>query len=311
MPETIEHSNELAHKQADKQAHRGNRIGFWFFRLFLRFGGLYAAYTLLYGVTLHYWLFDKTAVKNSSAYLKRRFPLDSKIKIRFKVYKLLYSQGKQLIDRVAKISGAVSFDFNFVDRDKLNRLAESKKGYIVLTAHAGNWQLAMTELGQFNKKISLVIRPENNEAVKKALNINKADNKFGIISPEEHLGGIVPVIKELNDGNIVSYMGDRSYGFESVKINFLGAKANFPYGAFAIAAATKVPIVIALASKTGLKTYKVDFTNIIKPEYKSRKNKKNQLSEWVQEYADILNDFFEEYPYQCFLFHDVWEKNNT
>lgn len=296
MPETIE------------QSHRGNRIGFWFFGIFLRFGGLYAAYTLLYGVTLHYWLFDKIAVKTSSAYLKKRFPSDSKIKIRFKVYKLLYSQGKQLIDRVAQISGSVNFNFDFVDKDKLNQLSASDKGYIILTAHAGNWQLAMTELGQLNKKISLVIRPENNKAVKKALNIND-NNKFGIISPEEHLGGIIPVVKELNDGNIVSYMGDRSYRFESVKINFMGAKANFPYGAFAIAAATKVPVVIALASKTGLKTYKVDFTNIMKPEYKSRKNKKNQLSEWVQEYADILNDFFEEYPYQCFLFHDVWEED--
>ena len=122
MPETIEHSNAQTHKPPDKQLHRGNAIGFWFFRMFLRLGGLYAAYTLLYGVTLHYWLFDKKAVKTSSAYLKRRFPLDSKIKIRFKVYKLLYSQGKQLIDRVAKISGAVSFDFNFVDRDNLNQL---------------------------------------------------------------------------------------------------------------------------------------------------------------------------------------------
>ncbi len=293
------------------QPQRGNRIGFWFFRMFLRFGGLYAAYFLLYGVTLHYWLFDTKAVKTASAYLKRRFPLDSKITIRFKVYKLFYSQGRQLIDRIAKISGAIDFVFNFVDMDMLNQLASSKKGYILLTAHAGNWQLAMTELEQFDKKISLVMRSENNEAVKKALNINTTDDKFGIISPEEHLGGVVPVIKELNDGNIVSYMGDRSYGFESLNVNFMGDKANFPYGAFAIAAATKVPVVIALASKIGFKTYKVDFTNIINPEYKSRKNKKNQLSEWVQEYADILNDFFEEYPYQCFLFHDVWEKNKT
>ncbi len=290
-----------------KTINRGNNIGFWFFRTFLRFGGLYAAYILLFGVTLHYWLFDKTAVNNATAYLKRRFPLCSKINIRLKVYKLFYSQGIQLIDRTAQISGAVNFKFDFIGRDKLNELYDSDKGFILLTAHAGNWQLAMTELDQFKKKISLVIKAENNEAVQKALNINKKNNIFGIISPEEHLGGVVPVIKELSEGNIVSYMGDRSYGFESVPINFMDDKANFPLGAFAIAAATKVPIVTALASKINSKTYKVDFTNIIKPEYKGRKNKKNQLSEWVQEYADILNEFFKEYPYQCFLFHDVWK----
>jgi predicted LPLAT superfamily acyltransferase len=293
--------------QIIKTTHRGNSIGFWFFKIFLRFGGLYAAYILLYGVSLHYWLFDKKTIKSSSAYLKRRFPFDSKIKIRFKVYKLIYSQGKQLIDRVAQTSGSIKFDINFLGRDILNEILISKKGFILLTAHAGNWQLAMTELNMLEKKIFLVILKENNKAVQKALNIDKDNNMFGIISPEEHLGGIVPVVKELNNGNAVSYMGDRPYGFESVKVNFMNDKASFPYGAFVIAAATKVPIVTVLASKTGFKTYRVDFTNIIKPEYKGRKNKKNQLSEWVQEYADILNNFFEEYPYQCFLFHDVWK----
>ncbi|MCP3898373.1 MAG: lysophospholipid acyltransferase family protein, partial [Desulfobacteraceae bacterium] len=196
----------------------------------------------------------------------------------------------------------------FLGQDMLDKVTAEGKGFILLTSHAGNWQISMTKLNRFNRKIFLVLREENNEAVKKALNINEKSEIFGIISPEQHLGGIVPVVKEINNGNIVAYMGDRAYGFESVEINFMGDRANFPYGAFAIAAATKVPIVTALASKTGFKKYKVDFTNILKPEYKKgRKNKKEQLSEWVQEYADILNNFFEEYPYQCFLFHDIWK----
>ena len=143
----------------------------------------------------------------------------------------------------------------------------SEKGFILLTAHAGNWQLAMTTLDNLDKKIFLVIRPEHNEAVKKAMNINRKNQYIDIISSEGHLGGIVPVIRELNNGNAVSYMGDRPYGFESVG----GGKF---CGAFAIAAAVKVPVVVVLASKTGPCSYKVDFTNIIKPEYKNRKNKK-------------------------------------
>ena len=295
--------------ESNKQTLRGNKIGFLFFKLFLKLGGLYAAYTLLTGVTLHYWLFDKKAVTAALAYLKRRFPEDNKILVRLKVYLLFYSQGKQLIDRFTKIATALKFHFDFAGKENLEKIMESEKGFILLMSHAGNWQLAMTELTHIRKKILLVIRPEENEAVRKALNINSHNSSFGIISPEGHLGGIVPVVKELNQGNCVSYMGDRAYGFESVKVNFMGKKASFPLGAFAVAAATKVPVVIGLASKTGHKSYKVDFTNIIKPEYKSRKNKKEQISAWVQEYADILDSFFEKYPYQCFLFHDIWEEN--
>ncbi len=296
------------HQDWKEQNNRGNAIGFWFFRIFLKYGGLYAAYALLSGVALHYWLFDKKAVKKASAYIQRRFPSNSTFLIRFKVYKLFYSQGRQLIDRAAHTAGFVKFNFKVSGENILKELGVPEKGFILLTAHAGNWQLAMATLDKLNKKIFLVIRPEHNEAVKKALNINAKNNYIDMISPEGHLGGIVPVIRELNRGNVVSYMGDRAYGFESVEINFMGDKAFFPCGAFAVAAAVKVPVVIVLASKIGTYSYKVDFTNIIKPEYKNRKNKKKQLSEWVQEYADILGNFFEQYPYQCFLFHDVWTK---
>ena len=143
--------------QTIKTTPRGNTLGFWIFKMFLRFGGLYAAYSLLLGVSLHYWLFDKKTVKSSSAYLKRRFPLDSRIKIRFKVYKLIYSQGIQLIDRVARTSGSIQFDINFIGRDILNEVLTSEKGFILLTAHAGNWQLAMTELNMLEKKFSLLL----------------------------------------------------------------------------------------------------------------------------------------------------------
>ncbi len=111
------------------QTHRGNAIGFWFFKTFLRFGGLYAAYILLLGVTLHYWLFDWKAVKNASAYLKRRFPLSSRLSIHFKVYTLFYSQGKQLIDRVAYISGSVDFDFEFLGQEMLDNVTAQGKGF--------------------------------------------------------------------------------------------------------------------------------------------------------------------------------------
>ena len=67
----MQNSNSVPKIAAKK---RGNRLGFWFFKFFLRFFGLSGAYGLLYFVSLHYLLFDKTAVKNALSYIKRRFP---------------------------------------------------------------------------------------------------------------------------------------------------------------------------------------------------------------------------------------------
>ena len=114
--------------ESKKQTLRGNKTGFLFFKIFLKFGGLYAAYALLLGVSLHYWLFDRVAVKTGSAYLKRRFPNDNRVQIRLKVYLLFYSQGKQLIDRYTKISTAVKFNFDFTGKENLEKIMDSEKG---------------------------------------------------------------------------------------------------------------------------------------------------------------------------------------
>ncbi len=95
------------------QKRRGNRLGFWFFEIFLKLFGLKGAYFLLYGVALHYLLFDSDAVSGALSYIQRRFPLDKGfIKRRIHVYRLFVSQGKQLIDRFAILSGSKLFDID-------------------------------------------------------------------------------------------------------------------------------------------------------------------------------------------------------
>ena len=78
---------------------RGNRLGFQFFEASLRLFGLRGAYGLLYLVCPYYLLFDRTAVRASLAYIRRRFPRDGALKRLWLVYQLFISQGRSLIDR--------------------------------------------------------------------------------------------------------------------------------------------------------------------------------------------------------------------
>jgi predicted LPLAT superfamily acyltransferase len=102
-------------------------------------------------------------------------------------------------------------------------------------------------------------------------------------------------------------MGDRRYGSKASRIRFLGDYACFPFSAFAIAAAAECPVVILLAAKVSDYEYTVDISGIIHPRCKNGKKKNEQLAPWVQQYADILEKFTDNYPYQCFLFHDIWK----
>ena len=286
---------------------RGNRLGFWFFETLLKFFGLRGAYALLYFVCLHYLLFDRKAVANALAYVKRRFPGAGFFKSRLEVYRLFISQGKQLIDRFAMISGKTKFDIQLKGYEQLKNLLEAKdKGFVLLTAHVGNWQIALTTLKKMAKPVYLVMRQEDNAAVKESLHIDTQDTLIRIISPEGYLGGVVEAMQVLKEGNIVSIMGDRKYGFPAVEIAFLKDKAYFPFGAFSIAASNNCPVVVLLSAKLGQNKYVVDVSNIIYPRYNSSKEKREQLKVYVQEFADILDKYAQTYPYQCFLFHDVW-----
>ncbi len=289
---------------------RGNRLGFWFFETFLRLFGLKGAYALLYGVALHYLFFDREAVFGALSYIKRRFPSEkSFIKNRIHVYRLFVSQGKQLIDRFAILSGSNQFDIKLNGYDELAvLLSERNNGFILLTAHLGNWQIALTTLKNMNKPVYLMMRPEDNPAVKESLKIDGQDSFIKIISPDGYLGGVVEAMNVLKNGGILSIMGDRKYNFEGIGVSFLKDEAQFPFGAFSLAAASNVPIVVLLSAKLPGNKYIVDVSNILYPRYNNPKDKKEQLKKYVQEFAGILEKYTLKYPYQCFLFHDVWKK---
>ncbi|MBU0897065.1 MAG: lysophospholipid acyltransferase family protein [Candidatus Omnitrophica bacterium] len=298
---------ELTRKIAVKK--RGNALGFWFFKVSLRLFGLKGAYGLLYFVCLHYLFFDRLAVSAALAYVNKRFRKGGFLKRRLHVYRLFINQGKQLLDRYAAITGAKVFDIQLKGYEKLKALlGDSKQGIILLTAHVGNWQVAMTTLKELNRTVYLLMRPEDNPAVQSSLNISPEQSHIKIISPEQYLGGTLEVMKALGEGNIVSIMGDRRYGFDALGISFLENKAYFPFGAFSIAASSKCPIIILLSAKLSWCRYIVDVSHVLYPRYEGQGIKREQLRKYVQEFAGILDKYVQEYPYQCFLFHDVWNK---
>jgi predicted LPLAT superfamily acyltransferase len=297
--------NDTGEKPVSRK--RGNRLGFWIFEMFIRIFGLYRAYGLLYFVSLYYIIFDKEAVSSASSYIEKRFTESGYFKKYFHIYKLFISQGRQLIDRFSVVcSKKDNFNIKTNGYEKLaDILKNSDKGLILLTSHFGNWQIALTALNKLGKKVFLLMRKEDNEAVRDFLNVGYEEGDINIISPAQAFGGVIEIMNALGKGHVVSIMGDRRYGAKASKVKLLGCDAYFPFSAFAIAASAQCPIVVLLAAKVSAYEYVVDVTNIVYPICSSRK-KDLELVPWIQKYADILEDFVNIHPYQCFLFYDIW-----
>ena len=286
---------------------RGNRLGFWFFKATIRLFGLRGAYGLVHLVCLHYLFFDRQSVEATMAYIRRRFPGRGYMARILGVYRILVNQGKSLVDRYYLISGLGTFEYEVQGYDEIKRiLKDSDKGLVLLTAHVGNWQVTMNSLGRLDNTVRLLMRPEDNAAVKETLDVYPHGDKVKTISTASFMGGMIECAKALDNGELVSIMGDRIYGADWTTARILGAEARFPHAAFTLAAATERPVVVVLSGKISTKKYSVDLSHIIRTRYTSRKDRQKDIEKWVQEYATILEEYSGEYPYQWYLFHDIW-----
>ena len=288
---------------------RGNQLGFWFFRTAVRLFGLGGSYGLLYFVSMYYLIADRPLVTASLAYTRRRFPDHGAIRQLFDVYLLFVNQGKSLIDRYAVAAGYKDMAIDICGYGYLEQLIAQGKGFILLTAHVGNWQVAMTALSRFGKTVYLMMRPEDNVAVKKTLNIDNEEENVRIISTDDSLNGVIEAMKAIKKGNIVSIMGDRTYGFSAADASFLGGNVHFPYGAFSLATAVQCPVVVFLSAKTGVNRYIVDVSHIIQAPAGVRGKKEEETGVALQEFANVLEEYVNAHPFQWFAFRDVWKSN--
>jgi predicted LPLAT superfamily acyltransferase len=287
---------------------RGNRLGFWCFGVATRLTGLRGAYGLLYIVCLHYLVFDHEAVASAIAYLRRRFPGRSRLRLLRDAYLLFVSQGKCLVDRHAALGG-LRFDFQFHGMEQL--AAAGGQGFIVLLAHVGNWQLVLTALGRFGRPVCLLMRPEDSPAVTDYLRVSSAGAELRIVSPESPFGGVIELMRYVAEGWIVCMMGDRGYHFQVAPVRFLGDTAHFPVGAFRIAAAAGCPVLFLFAWRSGERRYDVAAPLVCRPVYREGEDRGRQLQAWAQAFAAAVETFAVAHPYQVFLFQDVWTLAST
>lgn len=297
--------------ESSARGRRGNRFGLWFFRTLIIAFGLPAAYSWLHVVCLHYLLFDSRARKAAMAYVRRRFPGRGWWWRMGAVYRLLVSQGIVLIDRFYLLAGRGRFDIEVRGRAELEKWLAGGRGFVLLTAHVGSWQVAMTEVSDIGRTVHLLMRPEDNRAVQGTLDMYGAREGIKVISTDGHLGGVVECVRAIAGGEIVSVMGDKAYGAGAADAEFLGGTVRMPFGAFAIAQAAGCPVVVLLTTRTGLRKYLVDFSNVIRPAAATSREKRREMNRCVQEFARILEAYVGAHPYQWFVFEDLWDYSHT
>jgi len=156
-------------KQTDDKANWSSRsIGSnWqhqFFYLTIKLGGRSLAYLALYFVVGYYVLCSRLARERASHYLQRRFPHATGVRKLWHCYRLILAFGKVLVDRaVVGIMGPESFQVSLAGREELLKLRDENNGMILMAAHVGCWQVAMSALDFLERPVHMLMRREDGD----------------------------------------------------------------------------------------------------------------------------------------------------
>src|SRR5690606_34694309 len=108
-------------------------------------------------------------------------------------------------------------------------------------------------------------------------------------------------------GELLGTMGDRvGLNEKSVDVLFFGRKATFPTGPFVLASVLKCPVFLTLGLYNEPNHYALHCEPLVEQVVLSRKERQQDLEKYVQQYAERLEHYCRQEPYNWFNFYDFW-----
>ena len=208
-----------------------------------------------------------------------------------------------IIDRFAMYAGK-RFDVDFVGGEHFKRLDVQPAGFVQLSSHVGNYEIAGYSLVCEKKSIHAVVYEFEKESVMRGRNSMFVKTNVSMIAMKEDMSHLFEIDKALCQGDIVSFPADRHMeGARCVKAVFLGGEASFPQGPFSVATMRGVEVLAVNVMKAGLKKYRIYLTPL---EYDRSLPRKEQIRQLCGAYVGELERMVRTYPTQWFNFFDFW-----
>lgn len=274
----------------------------------IRFLGLRFVYFMMAFAIPFFVIFNK---KESNAIIKYYHEILGFTKFRslFKVFKNNFLFGKMMLDRLALMAKKNKFSIKIVNEDLFDDLCNNEKGFMIGSAHVGNFELAGYALHQEKKRIhSLIFGGESPEIQARRDEMLKRNNIVGIVASND-MSHIFKIKNALDEGNIVSMPCDRMLGSnKNVKVTLLGKETSLPMGPFITAAHSDVKMISIFIMREKTWNYTVYVNEI---HYDENLNIRQRSEQLAKNYAKELESVLKEYPDQWFNFYDFWEDQKS
>ncbi|MDR1225296.1 MAG: lipid A biosynthesis (KDO)2-(lauroyl)-lipid IVA acyltransferase [Prevotellaceae bacterium] len=301
---------------ADNRGWKGNTGGGNFGQkaliFLLNFLGLRPLYAVLALVVPFYMLFSRKGYLSVYHYFRKRFGF-SVWNSFYKTYLNHFLFGQVILDRFAVFAGIKDlFDVEIIGNAYFERLAEGEKGFIMAGSHVGNFEIGGYLLHSEKKRINALIYAGETRTMQHNRSKVLAASNVNLIPVQHDMSHLFAINVALQNGEIISMTCDRNHGSaKSVECDFLDWKADFPLGAFALAASFEVEVLAVFCIKISAKKYKIfvqPCSGAAHATNSTPATKREQTTNLVKCYAAELETIVKQYPLQWFNYYEFWKK---
>ena len=252
---------------------------------------------------LHYIFADKDrqAVKEN---LRAIFPGKSEKELSRIRLRMARNFAKYLADflRFKKINS--EYIRKYVRIENLHYFEEAKakaKGVIILTAHLGNWELGGVVVSLSGYPFWVVVLPHKNKKEDNFFNSQRESKGLKVIPLGKAVRQCLNVLKQKE---MLALAGDRDFTEKGIILDFFGRPSFFPEGPAAFSLQTGAPIVPGFMLRNKDDSFTLRIEKPIEPRPSGNRNK--DLTELINSYKTIFEDYIRKYPDQWYMFRRFW-----
>jgi predicted LPLAT superfamily acyltransferase len=269
--------------------------------------GRRATRLLIYPITLYFFFRRGPERRASRAYLTRIF---GKPATTWQVLKHIHCFGCTILDRLYLLGERFKrFDIRTSGLRDLDRVLEGGKGVLLIGTHLGSFDaLRVLALERPEVPVRILLDIEQGARISQVLNALNPALAASIINARDAGPGVAIAIKEALDRNsIVALLADRGQPSNPVQnVTFLGGEAPLPTSPWLLAAALKVPVMLAFGLYQGGNRYDLHFEPFAESIVIERNRRAEALAGILQQFADRLAHYARLAPYNWFNFYDFW-----
>lgn len=296
-------------------AEAGSLLGMKTLLLAYKVFGRWGFRLILLPVMTYFYLVRAQSRHASEEYLGRFKAVYAEAGTRLSSFWHFWTFGEILLDKLLVWMGHIQRqDVVFENPDAMSELDNSQQGGVIVVSHLGNTEICSAIAYQLpDIRVTMLVYTQHAEKFNQLMKQTDGNSAINMMQVTDISPATAMLLSERIDaGEYIVIAGDRipiTGGGRTSSVEFLGATADMPQGAFILASLLRCPVYLMFCLKQE-RVYHIYLEKFAERLVFERRLRAKQIDGAVQSYARRLEYYCRIAPLQWFNFFPFWQSEN-